>query len=65
MTVSDELSEQLSFRETKRIVEIIDRVAKNRGLQRTDIIRQAIRGWLASNSHLTDQEKKDLGVDQP
>lgn len=25
-------------------------------------IREAIRFWLASNSHLTDQEKKDLGL---
>jgi len=65
MTVSDtELSEQVSFRETKRIVAIIDRVAKNRGWQRTDLVRHAIRTWLANGSHLTEEERKDLGVDQ-
>ena len=55
------LSEQITYRETKRIVDIVDRVAKNRGLQRTDVIREAVRTFLANGSHLTDQEKKDLG----
>jgi len=63
MTMSDtKLSEQVSFRETERIVDIIDRVAKNRGWQRTDLVRHAVRTWLANGSHLTEEEKKDLGV---
>jgi len=40
----------------------MDRVSKNRGWQRTDLIREAVRTWLANGSHLTDQEKKDLGL---
>jgi len=63
MTINgNEFTEQVTFRETKRILAIVDRVSQNRGVQRTDLIRQAIRAWLASESHLTDQEKKDLGI---
>lgn len=59
---AESFTEQITFRETKRIVGIIDRVSKNRGWQRTDLIREAVRTWLANGSHLTDQEKKDLGI---
>ena len=58
-----ELHEQVTFRETKRVLEIVDRVVTNRGWNgRATLIREAIRTWLANGSHLTEQEKKDLGV---
>jgi len=50
-----QLSEQITYRETNRIVSIIDRA---------DLIREAVRFWLASNSHLSSEEKNDLGVAQ-
>lgn len=57
-----ELHEQVTF-QTKRVLEIVDRVVTNRGWNgRATLIREAIRTWLANGSHLTDQEKKDLGV---
>jgi len=55
------LEEDVHFKEEKRILAIVDRVAKNKGSDRSAMYREAIRTWLASNSHLTDQEKKDLG----
>jgi len=57
-----QLSEQITYRETNRIVSIIDRVCKSKGCDRADLIREAVRFWLASNSHLSSEEKKDLGV---
>ncbi len=50
----------MSFRESKRIVGIVDRIAGNRGTDRSGIYREAIRYWLADNSYLTDQEKQDV-----
>jgi metal-responsive CopG/Arc/MetJ family transcriptional regulator len=55
-------TEILHIREDKRIVEIYDRVAKNKGSDRSSLMREAHRFYLAANSHLSDQEKKDLGV---
>jgi metal-responsive CopG/Arc/MetJ family transcriptional regulator len=50
------------FWEDNRILAIIDRVAKNKGTDRSAICREANRFYLASNSHLTAEEKKDLGI---
>jgi metal-responsive CopG/Arc/MetJ family transcriptional regulator len=55
-------SEVVHYREEQRILTIVDRVAKSKGSDRSTIIRESIRFWLGYNSHLTDQEKKDLGV---
>ena len=54
--------EVVHYRESTRILTIVDRVAANKGSDRSTIIRESIRFWLASNSHLSDQEKKDLGL---
>jgi len=60
---SDErFTEQFTFREIKRIAKIVRRVSKNRGMDPSSLIRQAVRIWLANGSHLTDEEKKDLGL---
>lgn len=55
-------TEQFTFREVKRIAKIVRRVSKNRGMDVSSLIRQAVRIWLANGSHLTDEEKKDLGI---
>jgi len=61
--VSDEpFTDQFTFREIKRIAKIVRRVSKNRGMDASSLIRQAVRIWLANGSHLTDEEKKDLGL---
>jgi metal-responsive CopG/Arc/MetJ family transcriptional regulator len=54
--------EPVSFREDQRILKIMDRVAQSKGTDRSAVYREAARFFLASNSHLTSDEKKDLGV---
>ena len=55
-------TEVVHYREEERILVILDRVAKNKGTDRSAICREANRFYLASNSHLTAEEKKDLGI---
>ena len=50
------------FWEDERILMIVDRVAKNRGSDRSGVYREAARYYLAANSLLTEQEQIDLGV---
>ena len=54
--------ELVHFREDERILKIIDRLAKNRGTDRSGVYREAVRYYLAANSHLTEQEQIDVGV---
>jgi metal-responsive CopG/Arc/MetJ family transcriptional regulator len=53
------LSEQITYRETKRIVDIVDRVAKDRGLQRSYVIREALRTFLAD--HISQSRRRTSG----
>lgn len=63
MVLSDmQLSEQISFRDAKRIVTKVDDIAEKKGTDRSALYREAMRFWLATNSHLTDEEKKALGI---
>jgi metal-responsive CopG/Arc/MetJ family transcriptional regulator len=64
MTVADATKEPVSItiKEETRILKIIDRVAKNKGSNRSVVYREAARFFLASNSYLTPEEKKDLGI---
>lgn len=55
-------TETVSFREDTRILTMVDRVARNKGSDRTALYREAIRYYLAANSHLTEQEQTDLGA---
>ena len=52
--------ETVNFREEVRILTIVDRVAGNQGQDRSSLYRRAMRFFLASNSHLSEQEKKDI-----
>ena len=56
-----QFTETVHYRESKRILDIMDRVVTNRGIQRSDIIREATRYFLADNSQLTEQERIDVG----
>jgi hypothetical protein len=60
--INGRLTELISCRESLRIVPILDRICRTKGCERAVLIREAVRFWLASNSHLTPEEKKDLGV---
>jgi metal-responsive CopG/Arc/MetJ family transcriptional regulator len=59
---SQVLTEPVSFREDLRILRLMDRVAKSKGTDRSAVYREAARFYLASKSHLTAEEKKDLGI---
>ena len=54
--------EPVSFRDSKRVVEKVDSIAHARGMDRSSMYRFAMRFWLAAAGHLTDDEKKALGV---
>jgi len=55
-------TECVSFREDKRILTILDRVARNKGTDRSGVYRESVRYFLAAKSLLTEQEQIDLGV---
>lgn len=61
-TNGPKLQEDVHLHGDERIFKIVDRVTKNRGTDRSAIYREAIRRYHAENSHLTDEEKKDLGL---
>jgi hypothetical protein len=64
MTVNDKkaLDEILSVRFTKRIRDLVKQVAQARGVDESDVVRQAVHQELARLSFLTDPEKKALGI---
>jgi predicted transcriptional regulator len=64
MTVSNKnaLDETLSVRFSKRIRDLVKQVAQARGVDESDMVRQAVHQKLARLSFLTDDEKKALGV---
>ena len=55
-------SEQLTFRETKKVAAIIERIAKKEGQQVGALTRTGLRQYLRSRDDLTEEEKKDLGI---
>lgn len=52
----------VAFREEEDIVDLLDQVTKNKGIDRSDFIREAIRKRLADLSFLDANQKKALGV---
>jgi len=54
--------EVISVRFTKRIRNLIEKVAHARGSDVSSVIRQAVHQELARLSFLTDEEKKALGL---
>jgi len=56
------LGENVTVRFSKRIRDLIKQVAQARGMDESDVIREAVHQKLASLSFLSDDEKKALGV---
>ena len=57
--------EVVTVRFTKRIRELVRQVAQVRGLDESDVIREAVHEKLALLSFLTEDKKKALGVTAP
>lgn len=67
MAVNDKgtaLDVLVSVRFSKRIRDLVKQVAQARGVDESDVIRQAVHEQLARLSFLSDDEKKALGVAQ-
>ena len=64
MTVHDKsvLDEILSVRFSKRIRDLVRQIAQARGVDESDVVRQAVHQELARLSFLTEAEKKALGI---
>jgi len=56
------LDENVTVRFSKRIRDLVRQVAQARGVDESDVIRQAVHEALARLSFLTTDEKKALGV---
>lgn len=52
----------VAFREEERIVKLLDSIAADKGIDRSDFIREAIRKRLAEMSFFSDKTKKALGA---
>jgi metal-responsive CopG/Arc/MetJ family transcriptional regulator len=52
----------VAFKETKEIVELMDKIVDQKGIDRSDFIREAIRRRLAELSFLSSDAKKSLGI---
>jgi len=51
----------VAFRDEEKIIDLIDVVAADRGIDRSDFIREAIRKCLADLSFFSEKTKKALG----
>ena len=49
------------FRLDKRTYELIKKVAKDRGMDLADLMRELVKRELARLSYLSEEEKKSLG----
>ena len=52
----------IAFRDETTIIELIDKIARERGIDRSDFIREAIRRRLADLSFFNEETKKALGI---
>jgi len=59
---SNPLGENVTVRFSRHIRDLVKQVAQARGMDESDVIREAVHQKLASLSFLTDDEKKALGV---
>lgn len=67
MAVNDKgtmLDELVSVRFSRRIRDLVKQVAQARGVDESEVIRQAVHEQLTRLSFLSDGEKKALGVNQ-
>jgi len=59
---NNDLSENLSFRISRRDKELLEKICKARGEDPSDFVRRAIRKEFAGLCYLPEDEKKALGV---
>lgn len=52
----------MAFRDEEEIINLIDDVVADKGIDRSDFIREAIRKRLADLSFFSEKTKKALGV---
>ena len=52
----------VAFREKEEIINLIDAVVTDKGIDRSDFIREAIRKRLAELSFFSEETKKALGI---
>jgi metal-responsive CopG/Arc/MetJ family transcriptional regulator len=52
----------VAFRDEQEIINLIDAVVADKGIDRSDFIREAIRKRLADLSFFSEKTKKALGV---
>ena len=52
----------VAFREENEIIELVDNVVADKGIDRSDFIREAVRKRLAELSFFSEQTKKALGA---
>jgi hypothetical protein len=52
----------VAFREQERIIGLLDQVVADKGIDRSDFIREAVRRRLADLSFFTAEQKKSLGL---
>lgn len=57
-------SEQLTFRETKAVLQVISRLAEKDGQQIGAFIRTGFRTYLRNRNDLTESEKTSLGIEK-
>lgn len=51
------------IKEDEAVIAIVDRLAKKDGLVFSNLIRKAIRSYLATRDDLTSQERQTLGLE--
>jgi len=52
----------VAFREEEQIIKLLDQVAADKGIDRSDFIREAVRKSLAELSFFSVEQKKALGL---
>jgi metal-responsive CopG/Arc/MetJ family transcriptional regulator len=52
----------VAFRDEEEIINLIDAVVADKGIARSDFIREAIRKRLAELSFFSEETKKALGI---
>ena len=52
----------MAFREEHEIIDLVDHVVADKGIDRSDFIREAVRKRLAELSFFSEQTKKALGA---
>jgi len=52
----------VAFRDDEEIINLVDKVCFDRGMDRSDFMREALRKRLAELSFFSEEAKKSLGV---